>query len=250
VGGLTVANEILKTMPGEGIVYAGDTARVPYGGKSPEILLRYGREIIDFLIHKHNVKAIVVACGTISSNVFPDLCVDFPEIPLIDVIQPGVKATLALEPKKVGFIATEATVRSGLFTRLLKAKNTAVQVESRACPLFVPLVEEGWVNNVVTQLITETYLEDWMGTGLDTLVLGCTHYPLLLKVLRDVMGDIRFINMAEYTALALKHTLEEKGMHGESEPTCRFFVSGYSDKFNKMVQMILGKAYEAEKGEW
>jgi glutamate racemase len=251
VGGLTVADEIQKILPKESIIYAGDTARVPYGGLPPETLLKYGREIINYLINKHDVKAVVVACGTIGSNVFEELQKDFPDIPLIDVIKPGVAACADADPETVGFIATEATVRSGLFSRLLYKKKPGVTVKARACPLFVPMVEEGWVDNAVTQLVAETYLDGWKSAGLDTLVLGCTHYPLLTAVLRDVLGkDIRFINMAEYTARELQAVLESQAMLSQNDPQHRFFVSGYSDKFNTLSRLILKKDYAAEKTEW
>jgi glutamate racemase len=248
VGGLTVVDEIRKQIPHESIVYAGDTARVPYGGKDANTLLQYGREIIRFLVNEHEVKAVVIACGTISSNVFDELREAFPGVLLIDVIRPGVRACAEHNPPKAGLIATEATVRSGLFAKLLKAEKPGIQLEARACPLFVPLVEEGWVNNAVTRMVAETYLGEWKSAGLGALVLGCTHYPLLSGALRDVLGsEINLINMAQYTVRALFDALKARNLLSGGEPSHRFFVSGYADKFDKMAEMILQGEYKAEK---
>jgi glutamate racemase len=247
VGGLTVAHEIQKLMPHERIVYAGDTARVPYGGKNPETLLVYAKEIIRYLISGHDVKAVVIACGTVSSNIYDRLCAIFPDLTLVDVIQPGVRACLDTNPQKVGFIATEATVRSGLFARLLAERG--IDVESRACPLFVPLVEEGWVNNPVTRLVAETYLEGWH--DLDTLVLGCTHYPLLAGLIKHVMGDINIINMAEYTANELLAALVRHNQTaGKGSPVHEYYVSGYTDKFERMLRLILNHEGHARQVDW
>jgi glutamate racemase len=250
VGGLTVVEVMQRYMPQESIIYAGDTARVPYGGKDKATLLQYGREIIRFLAEKNRAKAIVFACGTTSSNVYDELQAEFPDTPLVDVIRPGVRAVADINPRRVGFIATEATVRSGMFARLLKDERPGIQVEAQACPLFVPMIEEGWINNAVTQLVAETYLDGLKYAEIDALVLGCTHYPLLLDILRGIMGDIKYINMAEYTVKALQKTLEAKGMLNQGEPFRRFFVSGYADKFDNMVQVILKKDYKAEKTAW
>jgi glutamate racemase len=161
-----------------------------------------------------------------------------------------VQAVADLSPKRVAFIATEATVRSGMFVRLLNQASPGIQVQARACPLFVPLIEEGWVNHKVTQLVTEAYLEDLKDTGLDALVLGCTHYPLLTDLLTTVLGDIRLINMAQYTVQALRDRLTQKDMLSADSARYTFFVSGYSDKFDQMARMILHEAYTAEKTSW
>lgn len=247
VGGLTVVNEIRKIMPHEDVIYLGDTARVPYGAKSRETIINYGREIVRFLTD-NQVKAIIIACGTVSSNAYDLLCREF-DIPLIDVISPGVQACLDTAPSRVGFIATEATIRSGAFPRLISAQKPGVIVYARACPLFVPLVEEGWIDNAVTQLVAEAYLEDWRAQAIDTLVLGCTHYPLLANVIARITGPACIINMAEYTARAAHRLLTEREMLAGSQtaPNYRFYVSGYADKFNRMAQLILGEAFNAEK---
>ncbi|MDR1664309.1 MAG: glutamate racemase [Clostridiales bacterium] len=246
VGGLTVVSETRKILPDENIIYLGDTARVPYGAKSRETLIGYGRDIMRFLLGK-NVKAIIAACGTVSSNAYDVLTAEF-DIPLIDVIRPGVKACLDINAERIGFIATEATVRSGVFVNLIREKKPGADIQARACPLFVPLAEEGFADSVVTRLVADIYIADWKNK-IDTLVLGCTHYPLLIPALRDIVGGVTFINMAEYTARAARALLSENGLLNDqkTEPAYTFYVSGASDKFDRMVKTVMGRAYPAEK---
>jgi glutamate racemase len=249
VGGLTVVDEARKLLPNEHIIYLGDTARVPYGSKSRETVIEYGRDMTRFLIGC-SVKAIIIACGTVSSNAYEILTEEF-DIPLIDVIRPGVRACLDANPRGVGFIATEATVRSGLFIKLFSEGNLSTSVHTRACPLFVPLAEEGWLDNAFTQSITEIYVGDWKDKGIDTLVLGCTHYPLLKNAVKRALGTVRFINMAEYTILAAKAALAGHGLLNTSgaPASYTFYVSGYRDKFNRMAKRMLGMDCSAEKVE-
>lgn len=269
VGGLTVVREIQKRLPRERVVYVGDTARVPYGGKDPATLLRYSREIITFL-QAQSAKAIIIACGTVSSNSFTDLKTLFPQLLLVDVLTPGVQACVDVcmgtdavagmgadidadmdaSPKRVGFIATEASVRSGLFARYMAEACPQAQVEARACPLFVPLIEEGWLNNPVTRWVAETYLHGWRGM-VGTLVLGCTHYPLLAPVLLEVLPGVRLIDMAEYTVREMAKRLAENGAlcGGEDAPPngppplYTLYATGYADKFEAMARQVLGTGY-------
>ena len=245
VGGLTVVAALRKLMPRESILYLGDTARVPYGAKSRETILSYGRDIVRFL-QARDVKAAVAACGTVSSNAYDTLAEEF-DLPMVDVIRPGVKACLDAKPGRVGFIATEATVRSGLFVRLIRERNPDAAVRVRACPLYVPLVEEGWTDNAFTRRVTELYLGDWKEQAVDMVVLGCTHYPLLTGVIEEVLGPVRFINMAEYTARAAEALLRERDLlTGDDNPRSAFYVSGYADKFTRMAERVLGTPYTAE----
>jgi len=265
VGGLTVLREIRRLMPQESIIYVGDTARVPYGAKSPEQLLQYGQEIIRFLLN-HKAKAVVLACGTSSSNSYEQLQSDFPNLPLIDVIRPGVSTCFKLasnnsndsacKPFRLGFIGTEATVRSGLFKRLLTEQmplinNQSQQIDlkfTKACPLFAPMVEAGYTNNSVAQWVADTYLSDWKGR-IDALVMGCTHYPLLSNILKETLGPIHLINLgtsaAQLTQLTLTNTLSLSNI----PPTYQFFVSGHPDSFSRMARYILEEDCYVQKIE-
>ncbi|MCL2708446.1 MAG: glutamate racemase [Defluviitaleaceae bacterium] len=245
VGGLTVARELFRTLPAERFIYFGDTARVPYGGKSAETLLGYGREIISFLLEK-GVKAVVVACGTISSNAINTLRSEF-DIPLIDVVEPGVAACAAQGPERLGFIATEATVKSGVFTKMLRDASPRTQVFEKACPLFVPMVEEDRSEGSVAKIVAGIYLESLMANRVSALLLGCTHYPLLNGAIVNTMGEVPLINLAEHTAKAAKRILGENGMLRVSDKNGEgtVYVSGDASKFNKYLARILGEGYEA-----
>ena len=200
VGGLTVAREIMRQIPDERIVYFGDTARVPYGSKSPNTIIRYSRQIIRFLRTK-NVKAIVVACNTASAfaleTIKPEL-----DIPIIGVVKPGAKvAAQTTQNGKIGVIGTEGTIRSEIYTKTIHRENKDAQVMGRACPLFVPLVEEGWIKDPVTVAVAERYLQPFKESDIDTLILGCTHYPLLRSTVREIMGEgVNLVNPAYETA--------------------------------------------------
>lgn len=240
VGGLTVAREIMNQLPNENIVYFGDTARVPYGSKSKETIITFSRQIVDFLRTK-NVKAIVVACNTASALAVEELKKE-NDIPIIGVVKPGAKtASETTVNKKIGVIGTEATVNSGIYSQYLRKINPEVQVYSKACPLFVPLVEENWLYDSVTIEIAERYLSELIGYGIDTLVLGCTHYPLLRHTLQKVVGDkVRLVNPAYETAITLKKVLEEKQLNRLSwENDHKFYVSDGAEKFKAFANTIL-----------
>ena len=201
VGGLTVAREISRQLPYENIVYFGDTARVPYGSKSQNTIIRFSEQIIRFLRTKQ-VKAIVIACNTASALAL-DAVKDEFDLPIIGVVIPGARAAVeATTNGKVGVVGTEATVQSGMYTKVIQGMNPKIEVIEKACPLFVPLVEEGFKEHIVTREIIEYYLESMRNTDIDAMILGCTHYPLLRSKIREYMGDkIQIVNPAYETSV-------------------------------------------------
>ena len=244
VGGLTVAREIMRQLPNERIVYFGDTARVPYGSKSPETITKYSRQIARFL-QSQNVKAIVIACNSASACAL-DALEEEVELPIIDVVRPGAKTAMeATHNGKIGVIATEATIKSGIYKRYIEEHDTNVSVVGKACPLFVPLVEEGLWEDPVTDEIARRYLTELIDIDIDTLILGCTHYPLIRSTVGKIMGDrVTLVNPAYETAQALKALLEREGMESEKRPDLgtelyRFFVSDAADKFQKFANSII-----------
>ena len=244
VGGLTVAREIMRQLPNERIVYFGDTARVPYGSKSPETITKYSRQIARFLQTQH-VKAIVIACNSASACAL-DALEEEVELPIIDVVRPGAKTAMeATRNGKIGVIATEATIKSGIYKRYIEEHDTNVSVIGKACPLFVPLVEEGLWEDPVTDEIARRYLTELIDIDIDTLILGCTHYPLIRSTVGKIMGDkVTLVNPAYETAQALKTLLEREGMESEKRPELgtelyRFFVSDAADKFQRFANSII-----------
>jgi len=216
VGGLTVVKELMEQLPNERIIYYGDTARVPYGNKSRETVIRYSREITDFLVGQ-NVKAIVVACNTASALALDELNKN-ADVPIIGVVKPGARAAADVSKKgKIGVIATRATVNSGIYEAYLKGKKPDIEVFAKACPLFVPLVEEGLTDNPITDSIIHMYLDELLEKGIDSLVLGCTHYPLLKDSIARAVGEnVTLVNPAYETARSFKALLEEKGLLNET----------------------------------
>ena len=251
VGGLTVAREIMRNLPKEDIVYFGDTARVPYGSKSKDNIIRYSRQIIHFLQTK-GVKAIVIACNTASALALDTVKDEF-DLPIIGVVEPGARAALSVtENKKIGVIGTEATVRSSMYEKIIQGINPEVSVLAKACPLFVPLVEEGFKKHQVTDEIIDYYLADLKKSDIDALILGCTHYPLLRSKIREYVGDkITLVNPAYETAMDLKRILKEidmenpdiEGDHGSYS----FYVSDAADKFKQFANSILPYDIETTK---
>lgn len=243
VGGLTVAREISRQLPYENIVYFGDTARVPYGSKSQNTIIRFSEQIIRFLRTKQ-VKAIVIACNTASALAL-DAVKDEFDLPIIGVVIPGARAAVeATTNGKVGVVGTEATVQSGMYTKVIQGMNPKIEVIEKACPLFVPLVEEGFKEHIVTKQIIEYYLESMRNTDIDAMILGCTHYPLLRSKIREYMGDrIQIVNPAYETAMDLKRLLEEKGMANdettEHHSEYSFYVSDAAEKFRKFANTVM-----------
>lgn len=251
VGGLTVAREIMRQMPNEKMVYFGDTARVPYGNKSQETVIRYSRQIIRFL-QTQKVKAIVIACNTASACALETVEKSL-DIPIIGVIHAGAKAAVeATKNGKIGIIGTEATIRSGVYTELMYQMNRNIEVTGKPCPLFVPLVEEGLLHDSVTDEIASRYLSCLKGKYIDTLVMGCTHYPLLRSTLKRMMGDeVSLINPAYETAVELKELLEKNNLtciSGKQEgEQYQFFVSDMAEKFTSFATAILPRDVKETK---
>ena len=251
VGGLTVAREIMRQLPNENIVYFGDTARVPYGSKSKDNIIRYSRQIINFLKTK-NVKAIVIACNTASALAL-DVVREEIDIPIIGVVEPGARAALEItQTKKIGVIGTEGTIRSAMYEKIIQERDPEAGVIGKACPLFVPLVEEGFAKHKVTQEIIDYYLASFLETDIDSLILGCTHYPLLRSRIREYVGDrITLVNPAYETAMDLKKLLEDSNMEntgeGQEHATYSFYVSDAADKFKQFANSILPYDIETTK---
>ena len=243
VGGLTVAREIMRQLPNENLVYFGDTARVPYGSKSRDNIIRYSRQIIHFLKTK-GVKAIVIACNTASALAL-DVVREESDIPIIGVVEPGARAALQItQTKKIGVIGTEATVQSAMYGKIIKGLDPTVSVIGKACPLFVPLVEEGFAKHKVTEEIIDYYLASMKESDIDSLILGGTHYPLLRSRIRSYLGDkIQLVNPAYETAMDLKYILKESGMENAGKEgehaTYSFYVSDAADKFKQFANSIL-----------
>lgn len=246
VGGLTVAREIMRQIPNEKIIYFGDTARVPYGNKSQETIIRYSRQIIHFL-EDQPVKAIVVACNTASAYALPTVEKEC-RVPIIGVVKPGAKAAmLATRNKKIGVIATEGTISSGIYTEYIHELLPDAQVLGKACPLFVPLIEEGLWEDPVTDEIARRYLAELMDEEIDTLIMGCTHYPLIRKTLGRTVGDgVTLVNPAYETAIELRTLLEKENLlsdHapalGDTQTQYQFYVSDMADKFKQFANSII-----------
>lgn len=253
VGGLTVAREIIRQMPEERIIYFGDTARLPYGSKSRDTVLRYSRQIIRFLKSKQ-VKAIVIACNTASSYALEMVRAE-SDIPIIGVINAGARtAVQATRNGRIGVIGTDGTVGSGIYKEVMQKLRPEIRVFQKACPLFVPLVEEGLFHDSVTDEIASRYLSVLKGKYIDTLVLGCTHYPLLRSTIGRLMGeDVTLVNPAYETALELRSLLREAGLNreeadGPEEEKYQFYVSDLAEKFTSFAVSILpGEVKETRK---
>ena len=243
VGGLTVVKQIFRRLPNEEIVYLGDTARVPYGTKSPETVKRFALENADFLM-KFKVKLIVVACNTVSSTSMDEL-IQHVDVPVIGVIKPGArKAVSVTRNNKIGVIGTHTTIKSRAYVREIKNISKKIDVVSKPCPLFVPLVEEGWLREKATYAIAEKYLASFRRKGIDTLVLGCTHYPLLKQVIARVMGrKVKIIDSASSVAEEAHTILMSMGelAGGGKKPRHRFFATDAVENFVRVGERFLGK---------
>ena len=254
VGGLTVAREIMRQMPEERLIYFGDTARVPYGSKSRDTVIRYAKQIVRFLLTK-DVKAIVVACNTATAFAMSELEKEL-DIPVVGVVRPGAKvAAMSTTKKKIGVIGTKGTIESGMYEEYIRALNPELQVFGKACPLLVSLVEEMWLHDPITTQIVERYLEEMKADEVDTLVLGCTHFPLLRSTVRDVMGpEVLLVNPAYETAVELRRMLDfrdmlrcESGTGLLGQPDFRkyeFYVSDAPERLKAFAEQILPCAVE------
>jgi glutamate racemase len=243
IGGLTVARAVYERLPHESTVYFGDTARVPYGPKSPETVCRYSLEILEWLLGE-GVKAVVVACNTSTAHALDTLQEQSP-VPVIGVIEPGARAAAAASARgTIGVIGTAGTIASNAYARAIHRARDAALVEQRACPLFVPLVEEGWFEHPAAELIAREYLEPLRRAEVDTLVLGCTHYPLLKPLLQRVMGpDVRLIDSGEETAAAVEQALREESLAAPvgAPVSHRFAVSDDEARFRQVGARFIGE---------
>jgi glutamate racemase len=242
IGGLTVARAIYERLPHESTIYFGDTARVPYGPKSPETVTRYSLEILHWLLGQ-GVKAVVVACNTSTAHALRALQEATP-VPVLGVIKPGARAAIAAgEGGPIGVIGTAGTIASGAYTRAIQALAPGVPVIQRACPLFVPLVEEGWFDHPATEMVAVDYLEELRAACIRSLVLGCTHYPLLRPLLQRVMGpEVKLIDSGEATASALETILTEKSLAAPRSAggRHRFIVSDDEARFRQVGSRFIG----------
>jgi len=251
VGGLTVARELFATLPAEHVVYFGDVGRYPYGGRSKEIITQFTRQDVAFLL-EHNVKFIICACNTASSVALEDIRKDY-DIEMVGVIVPGAQAAVErTKSGRIGVIGTNATINSNAYARVIHETDPQMKVFSLACPLFVPLAEEGYIDKEATYLIARDYLQTMHDVEIDTLVLGCTHYPLLKHVIQDVMGDeITLIDSGEETARAVYKRLTEESMLNPDasqspmpEGVHKYFVSDVPEKFSSIATRFLGRHIE------
>jgi glutamate racemase len=248
IGGLTVVGELKRILPKEDIIYLGDTARLPYGTKSSESITRFGIEDTKFLINR-KVKLVIVACHSVSSVCLPELKKIF-SVPILGVIEPGARAALtATKNRRIGVVGTQATITAGTYERVIRTfarkKKPSIDVEivAKSTPLFVPLVEEGWLDNEIALLIAKSYLLSFKDEGIDTLLLGCTHYPLLKKVVQKVLKKVKLVDSATATALEAKKILTKFNLlRGKNKkPDYRFYLSDLTPNFTEIGKRFLGE---------
>ncbi|MCX8093671.1 MAG: glutamate racemase [Candidatus Goldbacteria bacterium] len=240
VGGLTVVKELIKQLPNESICYLGDTARAPYGSKTKDTIIRFSIENVSFLL-KRNVKIIVVACNTSSAIALDELRKNF-KINIIGVVEAGARAAIDItRNKRIGIIGTKATIESKAYEKIIKMKDKNIKIFSYATPLLVPLVEEGWLEERETELILRRYLKYFNGKNIDTLLLGCTHYPLLKNLIKKIMLGINIIDSAIEISKTIRAMLESSGMLASRKNNRKheFYVTDTPDKFNKIAKMFL-----------
>lgn len=246
IGGLTVVKRFLSTLPNENIIYFGDTARVPYGSKSNSTVIEYSLQDAQFLINK-NVKAIVVACNTASSVAIEEIRKAF-DVPVIGMIGPGSKSAIQnTRNKKIGVIGTRATINNSAYAKRLKSYDSSLEIFEKACPLFVALAEEGWTHHEATFKIAEEYLAELRQKEIDTLILGCTHYPILSRVIQEVIGkDVALIDSGVASAEVVKEELRKNNLLSESslKGTPAFYVSDIPVKFKEVAGLFLGQPVE------
>ena len=243
IGGLTVYKAIKKKMPGEKVIYLGDTAHLPYGTKSPDTIIRFSEENSKFLIGK-GVKIIVIACNSSSSYAVSHLQ-NILDIPVLGVIDPGSEAAVENGEKEIGIIGTSATISSGAYERSILEKNPDAIITSKDCPLFVPLVEEGWIDHKVTDIVIQEYLLPLKEKGIKTLVLGCTHYPVLKDAISRILGSgITLIDSAEVMAIRVYLILKKLGWlkdPGSTNGDDEFYVTDFPERFKKVGEIFLKK---------
>jgi glutamate racemase len=236
VGGLTVFREIARVLPHEPLLYLGDSARVPYGTKSPETIIRYSRQAAQHLLAR-GIKMLVVACNTATAAALPSLVSELP-VPVIGVVEPGARAAVDCSSGKIGVIATEGTVKSKAYTKAIKALKPELEVIEAAAPLFVALAEEGWANTHVAREVAEIYLGPLVDAGIDTLVLGCTHYPILRGTIERVVGDaVQIVDSAETTAQWVRE--RNSAATNSGAPEYHFLVTDAEERFRRIAGEFL-----------
>ncbi|MBI4436572.1 MAG: glutamate racemase [Candidatus Omnitrophica bacterium] len=251
IGGLSVVKEVQRVLPAERLVYFGDTARLPYGTKSKETVVRFSREIVRFLL-QFRVKAIVVACHTASSFSLAALQREF-DLPIVGVVHPGAEEALrTTRTGRIGILGTRSTIQSGSYQREIKRLNPRTKIFSQSCPLFVPLVEEGHLMDAIAYQVAEKYLRPLKRLHVDTVLLGCTHYPLLKRVIHDVLGEgVRLVDSSHETAEHLKRLLEKDrlvSLNGHPSRRCQFYVSDEPNRFSKVGSVLLrGRIHSVKK---
>ncbi|MGQ0814184.1 MAG: glutamate racemase [Gemmatimonadota bacterium] len=242
IGGLTVARELFRVLPNESVLYFGDTARVPYGPKSPETVQRYSREATAFLLSR-DVKMIVIACNTATAHAFDTLAAELP-VPVIGVVEPGARTAARTSTSgRIGVIGTAGTIKSGAYDYAVRRLVEDARVYAQPCPLFVPLIEEGWSEHAVTRRVAEEYLKPLHEVDIDVLILGCTHYPLLSPVISDVLGkSVRLVDSGHETAQEVKRILEERDLlRVETTPPIHAFSASDSPmRFREVGRSFLG----------
>ncbi len=242
LGGLSCVKEIMSLMPGEDVIYFGDTGRVPYGSRSQETLMKYVRQDIRFL-KNFDIKMIIIACGTAGSAVLPWIDKEI-DIKVTGVVEPAAKAAaMATKNGRVGVLGTTATVKYGKYVEEIKNIRSEVLVYQKACPMFVPLVENGYLDSEATEIIAREYLEDMKSKGVDTLILGCTHYPLLRPVIQRIMGDdVTLIDSGAMAANSALEYLRENGLESEKPlGEYKYFVSDSAEDFSRLGSVFLEK---------
>jgi glutamate racemase len=243
LGGLTVAKELFAQLPAEDVIYFGDVGRYPYGPRSKEIITQFTRQDVNFLLEQQ-VKIIIAACNTASAVAVEEVQNEY-DIKILGVIEPGARAAVAATQKgSIGIIGTTGTINSNAYAKAIERLNSGVKVFSLACPLFVPLVEEGYLDREASHLIAQDYLSPFLNNGVDTLVLGCTHYPLLKPVIRRVLGDgVKLIDSATETAREARDLLASGNLlrSGELVGTHKFYVSDIPDQFARTARHFLGR---------
>jgi glutamate racemase len=246
VGGLTVVKRLIASLPNESIVYFGDTARVPYGSKSNETVIEYSIQNTKFLLQK-NVKAVVVACNTASSIAIDVLKKEF-DVPIIGMIEPGALSAIHnTKNNKIGVIGTRATINNKAYSNQLLKLNNHLEVFEKACPLFVPLAEEGWINHRATYEIAEEYLSELKLKVIDTLILGCTHYPILSKVIQEVIGEnVKLIDSGVAASEVVRQEIDRIGLstNSSAKGNISLYVSDISTNFKSIAELFLGQSVD------
>lgn len=238
IGGLTVVREIKKEIPGASIIYFGDTARVPYGTKSRETIIRFAVEDVDFLLKK-GVRIVISACFSVSSNALPELKKRF-NIPMMGMITPGVKAAAGKGYRKIGVIGTQATIDSGSFKAELKKVDKRIKIFSKPCPLFVPLAEEGWISGDIPEKVVKEYLTSLKNEKVEAIILGCTHYPLLSPVIEDFMGEnVDVIEPGRELAREVQSLFKEKKWEIDGDGEIEIFLSDMPRSFKKIAENFM-----------